>query len=392
MSGGCNKFGKYGDIVYLCLQNYKIMSKPISKQQKKCDLYSSQLYHSRKRKHPKPEYTRQQFYNWLDTQPKFDRLYDEWVTSGFQRDLAPSVDRIRNNDYYKLDNLQIVTWKENRLKGYMESRLKRKSQPVLQYDLQGNFIKEWYSSSLAAKYTNILKQSIDGCVKYDIYRTAGGFQWKYKDSDKVIKDISNIVESFSFSANPVYQMDKDNNVLKEYCSFSAACRAIDYNDKYTTKIRDCCEGKRKTYKGFKWRYVDEKLNENCVNYLKDKADKKIVEQYDINGKYVATFSSPAEVADKLNILGVSYGCKTNNSLIGGFQWKYQHSDKEIKPHIDYNKEKQKPILQLTMDGEFVAEFECASEAAKSINKPIPQLRKRLQGYKKSYCGYIWKYK
>lgn len=366
------------------------MSKPISKQAKKCDLYSSQLRHSRKRGHPKPEYTRQEFYDWLDTQPKFDRLYNEWVEKGFNKDFAPSVDRIRNNEHYKLDNLQILTWEENKLKGYLENRLKN-IKPIEQYTVGGIFIKDWYSLTNAAKKLNISRHLIKECADGKKL-TTGGFQWKYKNSSKVIKDVSDLVNQFSFSANPVYQMDMENNVLKEYPSFTAASNDIGDSGKKTGKIRKCCEGKIKTYKGFKWRYVDNRLNQECLNYLKEKADKKVVEQYDINGDYLNTFSSPAEIRHKLGIQ-VTDACKLTNSLIGGYQWKYKHSNKEIKPYVDHNKENQKPVLQLTKDGQLIKEFESAREAAESINKPIKQLRKRLQGERSpSYVGFIWKYK
>lgn len=51
------------------------------------------------------------------------------------------------------------------------------------------------------------------------------------------------------------------------------------------------------------------------------------------------------------------------------------------------------FVVLTKEGQFIAEFECATKAAEAINKPVKQLRKRLQGERTpSYCGYVWKYK
>jgi hypothetical protein len=61
--------------------------------------------------------------------------------------------------------------KENGLK----SRYKLQK-PVIQYDLNGNLIKEWAGVNLAQKETGI---HISHCVR-GIKKTAGGFVWKFK--------------------------------------------------------------------------------------------------------------------------------------------------------------------------------------------------------------------
>lgn len=50
---------------------------------------------------------------------------------------------------------------------------------VFQYDLEGNFIKEWSSMTLANKEIGIDKSQISCCCKGK-NKTAGGFKWKYK--------------------------------------------------------------------------------------------------------------------------------------------------------------------------------------------------------------------
>ena len=54
---------------------------------------------------------------------------------------------------------------------------KRPKKPVLQYDLQGNFIREWPSIKEAVKQTNIV--SIGDCARGK-QKTAGNFIWKFK--------------------------------------------------------------------------------------------------------------------------------------------------------------------------------------------------------------------
>lgn len=56
------------------------------------------------------------------------------------------------------------------------------SKPVIQYDLQGNFIKEWEYISLASKELDICLSSIGQCCKGKL-KKAGGFVWKYKEAE-----------------------------------------------------------------------------------------------------------------------------------------------------------------------------------------------------------------
>ena len=59
-------------------------------------------------------------------------------------------------------------------------------------------------------------------------------------------------------------------------------------------------------------------------------------------------------------------------------------------HRDNNrKSKNKPILQYTLDGEFVREWECASDVGKEARVNIYCF---LKGITKSAYGYKWKYK
>jgi len=57
-----------------------------------------------------------------------------------------------------------------------------KIKPVLQYDLEGNFIKEWKSGTEATMYiTNNKNNSIISKCCNGSYKTAYGFKWKYKE-------------------------------------------------------------------------------------------------------------------------------------------------------------------------------------------------------------------
>ena len=62
--------------------------------------------------------------------------------------------------------------------------------PILQFDKQGNFIKEWKSAAEAGKQLNINYTHISSCVRKDKHRkTAGGYKWELKIIEKYDRNI-----------------------------------------------------------------------------------------------------------------------------------------------------------------------------------------------------------
>ena len=82
----------------------------------------------------------------------------------------PQVDHIDGNKMHNyLNNLQWITHKENCRKS--------KNKPILQFDLDGNFIREWECAYDVGK---VAVKSINDCLK-GRHKTAYGFVWKYKE-------------------------------------------------------------------------------------------------------------------------------------------------------------------------------------------------------------------
>jgi hypothetical protein len=58
-----------------------------------------------------------EFYAWASNHPRFLELFEIYKLSGFQRALAPSVDRIDSSNGYSLNNMEWVTHSENSSRG-----------------------------------------------------------------------------------------------------------------------------------------------------------------------------------------------------------------------------------------------------------------------------------
>jgi hypothetical protein len=120
---------------------------------------------------------------------------------------------------------------------------------VYQYDIDGNFIKEWKSAKYASLALNIERASISS-VCCGTYKSAGNFIWSYEKEISVSKYSSNTGKLFRTSVKRISLVD---NTSKIFASMKEA--ALDLGIKSYCNISSCCKGVRNTAFGFKWEYV-----------------------------------------------------------------------------------------------------------------------------------------
>ena len=145
-------------------------------------IYSDQKGSSINRHHPSPVYSVNELRAWMKAQVNFDALFSSWVQSNYNKLLSPSCDRLDDYKPYTLDNLQLMTWGDNKLKGEADSLNgvnNKKNKPVIQLKITGEFIAEYYSMQHAARSTGCEQGAISYCCSGK-YKTTGGFAWEYK--------------------------------------------------------------------------------------------------------------------------------------------------------------------------------------------------------------------
>lgn len=81
-----------------------------------------------------------------------------------------SIDRTNNNGNYELNNCKFIEMEIN--------HIKNRNISVLQFDLQGNFIREWSSIKEAGNKLDIFATSITKCARGKC-KTSGNFIWEY---------------------------------------------------------------------------------------------------------------------------------------------------------------------------------------------------------------------
>ncbi len=70
---------------------------------------------------------REEFYEWAIASEAFHLLYDQWEASGFDRKLAPSVDRIDSSIGYVIENMEWVTHSENSRRGSLSQAMQNRN-------------------------------------------------------------------------------------------------------------------------------------------------------------------------------------------------------------------------------------------------------------------------
>ena len=135
-----------------------------------------------------------------------------------------------------------------------------KGKIVEQYDLEGVYITSYLSANQASQAIGISHSNICACCRGE-RNYAGGFQWKYKDSDKVIKTFNKITKVVK-KENIIQQIDKITNlVIKEYSTLSSASKE---NKISIGNISECCQGKRKTAGGYKWKKIVREIKKEFI--------------------------------------------------------------------------------------------------------------------------------
>lgn len=110
---------------------------------------------------------------------KFERLYADWIASGYKRNLRPCVDRMNAKKGYLKTNIQWLSVRDNNLKGVMEKKIGKKYKKVLQIK-DGVVINSFRTQAQAGLHVGLRQADISIAISGN-NRTAAGFQWKYSD-------------------------------------------------------------------------------------------------------------------------------------------------------------------------------------------------------------------
>lgn len=179
---------------------------------------------------------------------------------------------------YEDSNLEWVTHKENMEHASKNGLINRDSElrrvvglkhlaqtwenakkPVCQLSLQGILLNTYPSIKEAAEAVDGSASQISAVCKHVGYRKSSkGYLWVYeKDYDSTCPYYYT-ADPNKHCNKPVAQYDLNMRLIRTYSSIQEACKITGYNG--ASYISAVCKEKRKTYKGFIWRYIPSDTN------------------------------------------------------------------------------------------------------------------------------------
>lgn len=121
---------------------------------------------------------------------------------------------------------------------------KKNSKAVYQKTLDGDIINMFTSQSEAERITGVAQASIWRCCNNKA-KSAGGYDWGYVDSYN---------EPHKNRLRKVIQLDFDWNYI---CEWECATYAENALDIANGKVTSCCNDRRQSAGGYKWRYKED---------------------------------------------------------------------------------------------------------------------------------------
>ena len=134
--------------------------------------------------------------------------------------------------------------KEKLSKANLGKKHTERRKVILQYDINGDFVKEWECAFDAEKIYN--DNHINDCCR-GIRKLAAGYQWRFKTNNYPIK-----IEAYINPAcRKIEQIDEQGNILRTFSSIKEIIENINIS---RSCIQDVLKGKQKSTKGFYFRY------------------------------------------------------------------------------------------------------------------------------------------
>lgn len=202
---------------------------------------------------------------------------------------------------------------------------------ILQYDKNGDFIREWNGIVTASKKLKLSASQISNNIK-GYCRSCGGFFWKLKTDDFSIKiKIPEIKQNPK--SIPVLQYDLNGNFIKKWNNTTDAKFYLTGKKSNQTTIVDVLHGRQNTSMGYVWKKynggeINKKIEVNIEPKISWKHGKKskAVLQFDLKDNFLKEWYSASQAQSELHISAhdIRSVCKGHHVICKGYKWKYKN--------------------------------------------------------------------
>ena len=298
-----------------------------------------------------------------------------------------------------------------------EAREKMKKMATERY--KSNFLKK-HGCSLSE-----LEEKMKEYVEKNQYSTYADIMREFKIS---YRTMMNVREKIGYDSEfaiqkkrdkerkVIVQCDRENHsiVLNYFRSISLAKEITGIKS-----INGCLNGSFSHAGGYFWRFLNENetpcygLNEKYLkptetaNKLDEKTKQRMKERgvwnhenlqkrvfkYDSNGRLIQKYDSVSlGKEDGFNPCDISNCCRGKVKTLYGYVFSYNElTSEEVKERFIKNNIKK--VIQLTKEGEYIREWESATEAAKTLGlSTMSNINSCCHGKAKSAAGYRWMFK
>ena len=198
---------------------------------------------------------------------------------------------------------------------------------------------------------------------------------------------------------PVCQYDLNGNFIRQYESASQAARECGLSD--GAQICYCCKNLYKTVAGYIWRYAGDILTKEHVEWCNSSdryaPNKKSVCQYSMDGLLINVYDNIllAEKETGADHSVIIRCCNNQCKTAGGYIWRY-YGDILTEEHLKWCNSQEpklslrKAVVQLTIEFEFIARYDSATEAERVTGIKIHNISSVCNHKRqKTAGGYIW---
>lgn len=166
---------------------------------------------------------------------------------------CPQVNHLDENKFNNsVDNLEWCTCKQNNNHGTRNERISKTqrnnpkfSKRIMQYTLDGEFVKEWESICEAGRAGYDRSTISNLCNKEKGTHAACGYLWKFSNDKEEIKPYKNP------AFKPILCYSISGEFIQEFPSIKEACTKLGLD---TGAVSWCCIGRRKSHKGYTFKY------------------------------------------------------------------------------------------------------------------------------------------